>query len=290
MRIYEAIVVNSAPTGAPPGHITVKCPELGGDNELPFTVAPLYPGWTAGGWHSVPQAVPPETDVGVTEVRVLVAALSQYDLRWIGTSQQWSEITDNSATRCGARSPKGHHKIIVDDDVGVQIVVSEASSPTGAKNYLSIGADNSVQIGTKDGDVFYINGSTISLVNSDGDTFVMSGSNGISLVHHGGADMISVADGAVKVIGGDVQVVGGAVTVVGQGGVTLTDSTLGATPTNKMVLGDAFMQDLMTFLTACAGDAAMSPGVAAGANVFLANVIASIAFGSPYLSNVSKTA
>jgi len=142
LRVLEAVVIDSAPDGAPPGHISVYCPEIAGQAELPVTVAPLYSGWTAGGWHTTPQAVPPETD-NTEEVRVLILVFTEYDLRWVGTSQQWDEISENSATRCGARSHKGHHKIIIDDSLGVQI---HASNSSGSKNKIDVSTEDIVII------------------------------------------------------------------------------------------------------------------------------------------------
>jgi hypothetical protein len=293
VQVYEAIVVNSAPDGAPPGHISVYCPEIAGSEELPVTVAPLYPGWTAGGWHSQPQSVLPETESASggddDKVRVIIMAVTQYDLRWIGTSQYWSEITDNP-TRCGARSPKGHHKVILDDDAGVQIVVSDASNTSGPKNYMSIGTNNAVVLATADGATLYMEDGVVSILNSAGDTLVLDSSNGISIVHNGGGEILALESGLAKLIGANVQIVGGVVTVVGQGGIALTNDPLTVAPTEPLVMGSTFMSALNTFLLGCIADAAMSPGVATAATVLQAQVAISIALGSPYLSTVTETA
>ena len=289
LAVYEAVVTDAAPEGAPAGHIKVRIPEIA-DDELPHTVAPLYAGWTAGGWHTTPQAALPETYSGSDEeVRVVVIAVTEYDLRWFGTSQYWSEIKDNAATRCGARSPKGHHKIIMDDDVGVQIVVSDKDATSGANNYLSIGADNVIILSTKDGTTLYMEDGTVSLVNSAGDTLVMDDSNGISIVHNGGGDLLAIEDGVAKLMGTDVQIIGGAVTITGQGGIVLTDDLLGLATTEKLPMMETFLTDLSSAMAEVSAIAGLGLPVVNIATL-IANITTSLASGAPYLSTVTETA
>ena len=176
MQVFEAVVTDAAPDGAPAGHIKVYCPAIAGTAELPTLVAPLYPGWTGGGWQSVPQTTLPETDNDDPDaeenvVRVIILALTPYDLRWIGTAQIWSEIADNASTRCGVRSRKGHHKITIDDDDGVLIEVSDAALPNGPdKNSLLIGTDDTVTLSNSSGYKLLLDGLTIRLTNNVGPT------------------------------------------------------------------------------------------------------------------------
>lgn len=120
VQIFEAIVTDVAPDPDMPGFIKVKIPELFGDNELPCLVGPIHPGWTAGGWQSVPSATLPASDTSEEDVRVVVVKLAPYVYRYMGTTQGWSTIEGSPGTVCGVRSPDGKHTILMDAD-GVRI-------------------------------------------------------------------------------------------------------------------------------------------------------------------------
>jgi hypothetical protein len=115
-QFFEAIVTDPAPDSSMPGFIKVKIPELFGQNELPHLVGPVYPGWTAGGWHSVPSASLPSSVTDETDVRVLVVKLAPYVYRYVGTTQGWDAIEADPGAICGARSPDGKHTILLDAD------------------------------------------------------------------------------------------------------------------------------------------------------------------------------
>ncbi len=119
-QLFEAIVTDAAPDADLPGFIKVKIPELFGDVEVPYLVGPVHPGWTAGGWQSVPAAELPDSESDETDVRVLVVQMSPYVFRYIGTTQGWSTIEESPGTVCGVRSPDGKHSILMDAD-GVRV-------------------------------------------------------------------------------------------------------------------------------------------------------------------------
>lgn len=133
---FEAIVTDPAPDDAAPGNIRVRIPELFGDSEVPLDIAPLFPGWTAGGWQSVPGSTTPEN----TETRVIVIRVGPSSYRWIGTSQPWSTVTDAPGTIAGARSGDGKHWIILDNAKGVIIAVDTTSA-----KQIYLGSDAATQ-------------------------------------------------------------------------------------------------------------------------------------------------
>lgn len=209
---YEAIVTNSAPDDQMPGYIKVKVPGLCGELELPFLVGPIYPGWTAGGWHSTPKVEVPSGD-DETQARVIVVQMAPNVFRYIGTTQGWSEIEDSAGESAGMRSFDGSHSILVDAD-GVRITGFQEESRVNIKS-------------------------------------------------------------------GEVQ--------ISSPTIKLTSSLSGSTPTEPLILGQSFLSALQTFLQGCVADAAMSPGTAAAASVFLVGVTSSLSAKAPYLSSVSET-
>lgn len=213
VQIFEAIVTDVAPDSSMPGFIKVKIPELFGSDEVPYLIGPVYPGWTAGGWHSVPSDTLPSSDTDEDVVRVLVVKLAPYTYRYIGTTQGWSTIEDSPGSICGARSPDGKHTILFDAD-GARISAFEDAS------VLNLLSDEARLSGTK---------------------------------------------------------------------IRLTSAADGSAPTEPVILGTSFLTDLQTFLQGCIADAAMSPGVAASATAFMAQVTVSLASKSPYLSSTVET-
>lgn len=125
VQIFEAIVTDGAPDPDMPGFIKVRIPELF-DSELPHLVGPIHPGWTAGGWQSVPGSVLPESVSDETEVRVLVVKLAPYVYRYMGTTQGWDTVEATAGT-CGVRSSDGAHTILLDVD-GIRLAGFEEES------------------------------------------------------------------------------------------------------------------------------------------------------------------
>jgi hypothetical protein len=136
-QLYEAYVVDGAPDPLLPGHITVIVPELFGDDEIPFPIPPMVPGWAAGGWQSVPNATTPEGE----DTMVIVAMLGPETFRWIGTSQAWSLITDDPGSAAGARSGDGRHRVYMTDTDGARM---ETDGGSGAKVWVN--ADGTVDV------------------------------------------------------------------------------------------------------------------------------------------------
>lgn len=213
VQIFEAIVTNAAPDADMPGFIKVKIPELFGDDELPCLVGPIHPGWTAGGWQSVPAATLPASDTDEENVRVIVVKLAPYVYRYMGTTQGWSTIEGSPGTICGVRSPDDKHTILMDTD-GLRFSGFEDES------------------------------------------------------------IVNMLTGEVRVSSPKIR---------------FTTAADGSATTEPLILGTTFLTDLATFLQACIADAAMSPGVAAGATTWLVQVQAALAAKAPYLSATVET-
>lgn len=213
VQIFEAIVTDPAPDPDLPGFIKVKIPELFGQDELPQLVGPIHPGWTAGGWHSVPNSTLPSSVTDETDVRVLVIKLAPYVYRYIGTTQGWDVIEAAAGTICGVRSPDGKHTILMDAD-GIRLSGFEDES------------------------------------------------------------VVNVLTGEVRISSPKIR---------------FTTAADGSATTEPLILGTTFLTDLNTFLQGCVADAAMSPGVAAAAGTFMAQVTAALSAKAPYLSSVVET-
>ena len=281
-QIYEAIVVNSAPDPALPGHITVRIPDLFGENELPEPIPPLFPGGGSGGaWMSVPSAVPPEVDTDmVDENRIVVVRLSRETFRYLGTTEEWSRLVgDHAGKRAGARTPNGRVEVYIDDDGGFFAVVSSSADPDGAKSFINAGRDGRIQIATSDGTSIMMTEKQIVLINKSGDTITLDEDNGIVIMHHEGTASISMtAGGIIAVNGATVQVSGGTIEL---GGGTLA-------PLHKYILSIPFFTDLAVVMAEIAAIGAgiplMLPVPTPGAIAMAASLPASLASGPPYLS------
>lgn len=272
-----------------PGFVKVKIPELFGDNELPNLVGPIYTGWTAGGWQCVPGTTLPDSDTNETVVRVIVVRLSPYIYRYIGTTQGWDVIENSPGTKCGARSPNGLHYIVMENDDGIQIVVSSLDGGD-AKNFLSIGTDGTVTIGVNAGSIVHLADGTVSVQDSSGNTFILSEDNGIALSHSGGTELLSLSDGQAKLIGTDVLVAGGAVTIVGQGGIVLTNDLLGVASTEPLILGSTFLTALAAALTELVAAPTGLGMPTTNTMSMITDITTSLGAGAPYLSSVTETA
>ena len=284
LQFYEAEVVDLAPESAMPGYIGVRIPELFGADTMPTPVGPLFPG-TVGGWHSVPPLLTPEGET----TRVTVVRMAPYAFKYIGTTQEWSTVNDSQGTICGVRSGDGRHRILVNDSVGIQFVVSSADSSVNTKNYITIGTDGSVMIGTESGSLIAVSEITVSILNAAGDSVLIDSDDGIVIMHHGGVNMISLTTDAVKILGDDVQINANVVNVVGQSGIVFTDDLLGLAPVEPLVLGETFLTDLSAALAQLAAIAALGFPVT-DVVAMTVGIATSLATGAPYLSTVTKTA
>lgn len=288
VRYYSAVVTDNADPDEL-GRLRVICPELYGDDvtEFPDWIPPrVGPGaGPAAGWWFIPPV----------DAIVFLEESPAGDLRWSGGA--WGQVNTppeflaaNYPRRSGFTSPEGAHSLALDEDTGLLVLVVDPAAPDGVANYLSLdGAAGEAKIGLSSGALFSMNATQAVLMTPAGDTLILDADNGITLAHNAGAEFLSLSSGVALLSGADVQVAGGAVTVTGQGGITLTSDPLGVAPTEPVILGTSFLTDLATFLSGCAGDAAMSPGVAAAASTFLAQVSAALGAGAPYLSAVTAT-
>lgn len=287
-RYYSAIVTDNADPDEL-GRIRVICPELYGDGEteLPKWIPPRVSSGTgpASGWWFIPPL----------DAIVVLEASPAGELRWSGGS--WggvntvpSFLAANYPRRSGFTSPEGGHSVALDEDAGLLVLVTDPADPDGVANYLALdGEAGEAKIGLVSGTTLVLSESQVAILTSAGDTLVLDIDNGITLAHQAGAEFLSLADGVVMLAGTDFQIMAGAVNMVGQGGITLTSDSTGVAPTEPVVLGTSFLTDLATFLTGAAADTAMSPGVAAAAATFLAQVQASLAAGAPHLSTVTAS-
>jgi hypothetical protein len=146
LQLYEAIVVDAAPSGGAPGHLSVQIPELFGEDTLPVTVAPLFPGWSGGGWQSVPGTVTPDGQ----QTRVIVAQLGPESFRWIGTSQWWDFVAGAPGAQSGARSGDGRHRVYLSNDIGIGLETDLGGSivvrADGSVDVTSTGAAGEVRL------------------------------------------------------------------------------------------------------------------------------------------------
>lgn len=211
-QLYEAIVKDGAPNADLPGHLIVEIPELYGTGvECPLLIPPAFPGWTAGGWQSVPNSVNPDGG----DVRVLVQYLGPSTFRWIGTSQGWSSITDNPGVRAGTRSPDGRHFIYLDNTIGILIQVAPGTSKTGPKSFIKIGTEPIIEMRTSTGGTIQLNANQAVMMSPGGDAFTMD-DNGVLLMHRDGVASVSLRSGDVASIAGtSVQISGGTIEMGG---------------------------------------------------------------------------
>lgn len=279
VQFYEAIVIDSAPDPSRPGHIKVRIPELYQDLDVPVLIAPLFPGWHAGGWQSVPSIENPDDDGD--PVRVIVVHLGSRTFRWIGTSQPWSFVTDYPGDRAGARSGDGRHYVAIGNDLGFQTAVQKTDAST--MSFISVTPSGEVEARTADGSAFGMNADQVYMVNSHGDILMLDGNNGIALMHKNGIAMLALEDGDVaKLNGTNVQISGGTIEL--GGGVV--------SPMHPYMLSLTFLSKLSSVL---AEVIAIGAGIPAGMPIptpnsasMVAEIATSLSSGPPYLSTRIK--
>ncbi len=273
IQLYEAIVTDAAPDASLPGHIKVQIPELFEDVELPISIPPLFPGWTAGGWQSIPSVDNPDGG----DSRVIVIRLGNQSFRWIGTGQADAFISDNPGTRAGARSGDGRHRIWIDDTDGFFAqVASDSEAPS---NYININPDDTIRMQTADGTTLAMTETQFVAINASGDALILDSDNGVSLTHQGGVANLSLRSGDVAALSGSaVQINGG--TIEMGGGVI--------PPIHGYILSLTFLADLALLaadvVAAGAAIPSMSPYVATNATNMIAKIATSLSAGAPYLS------
>lgn len=274
IQLYEAVVIDAAPDDALPGHIKVRIPELFDDLEVPITIPPLYPGWFAGGWHSVPSAVNPDDDSG--EVRVVVIRLGNLSFKWIGTSQSDAFITDNPGTRSGARSGDGRHRVFVDDGAGFFVEIGSDSESTS--NFISVAPDDKITIQTADGAVIALDDANLNLLNSAGDVLSMADGN-ITLMQKDGIANLSLRGGDIAALSGSVVQISGGTIELGSGAVP---------PIHGYILSLTFLADLALVCADIIATGAAIPGmvpyVATNTISMVTKIGSSLGAGAPYLS------
>lgn len=239
----------------------------------------------ASGWFYVPPV----------DAVVVVERDAAGVLRWTGGT--WGAVNTipellaaNYPRRSGFTSPEGATVLALDEDTGLLVMVPDAADPDGPANFMALDGDaGEAKIGLASGTLFMLTGTQVIAMTPAGASLVLDEDNGIVLTHQDGAEFLSLSSGVATLSGTDVQVVGGAVTVTGQGGITLSNDPTGVTPTEPVILGTSFLTDLATFLAGCVADAAMSPGVAAAAGTFMAEVATALGAGAPYLSGTTTT-
>ena len=175
VQLYEAEVIDGRPDANLPGHIKVKIPQLFRDNEVPTLIPPMYPGSPFGGWQSIPWPVNPDDDS--VPIRVIIAHLGGNSFRWLGTSQSWSEVSDNPETRSGARSADGRHHVTLDSDLGVELSASFSDGKTHTLNLNAAGIrleheDGVSFLSMESGDITRLNGGSVKI---SGTTIEMGG-------------------------------------------------------------------------------------------------------------------
>lgn len=287
MLLYRATVADNADEDEL-GKLSLVITELSGPDEpYPRWVPPLVANGAgpSSGWWNVPP-------VGA---QVLVLADQAGRLRWLGG--EWGDVNvpppmlaGNYPLRAGFTSPQGLHALALDEDHGLILLVSDPADPDGPAMYLTIDPDtDEVKLGTLAGCLVTINPDQLLIMHSTGHTLNMHGSDGITLMHSGGAELISLEDGLLKLYGTDVQIAAGACTIVGQGGITLTSDLLGLAPTEPLILGTTFLTDLAAAITELAAAPTMFGLPTTNALGMVANIATALGAGAPYLSNVTTT-
>lgn len=281
--MYEAEVVDLAPDSALPGYINVRIPELFGPDTMPTPVGPLFSG-SVGGWHCTPTLRTPEGET----TRVIVIKVAPYVYKYVGTTQGWETVNDSQGTACGVRSGNGRHRILLKDDTGLQMVVSPSDDGVTTKNYVSVGTDGTISLGTQSGSTVAISEVTISVLNAAGDALLLDSDDGIILVHHDGVSVVSLTEDEIKMLSKSVQVNANTVNIVGRSGIVLTDDLTGLTPTESLLLGNTFLIDLSKALTELAAIVALGFPTT-NTLAMIVSIASSLGAGAPYLSTVSKT-
>jgi hypothetical protein len=274
IQLYEAVVTDAAPDANLPGHIKVRIPELFDDLEVPITIPPMYPGWFAGGWHSVPSALNPDTDA--EDVRVIVIRLGNMSFKWIGSSQSDAFITDNPGTRAGARSGDGRHRLFLDNTAGFFSQI--ASDTEDTFNFISVAPDDTIVIQTADGSTMSLSEKQVNLLTADGDVLSMNDGD-ITLMQQDGVASLSLRTGDIAALSGkNVQISGSTIEL---GGGTIP-------PIHPYVLSMTLLADLVAVLADVVAIGAaiptMTPFVATNAISMIAKVSTSLSAGAPYLS------
>lgn len=287
MKVFRATVADNADADEL-GKLSLVIPELSGEDEpYPRWVPPLvHNGAGPGsGWWNVPP-------VGA---QVLVQADQAGRLRWTGG--EWGDVNTppellvgNYPLRAGFTSPQGLHALALDEDHGLILLVSDPADPDGVAMYLTMDPDtDEVKLGTIAGNTLVLNPDQVLIMSAAGHLLNLHGSDGIALVHSGGAELISLEDGLLKLYGTDVQIAAGACTIVGQGGITLTSDLTGLAPVEPLVLGITFLTDLAAALTELAAAPTMFGLPTTNTLAMVASIATALGAGAPYLSTVTST-
>lgn len=281
--LYEAEVVDGNPDASRPGHIKVKIPQLFRDKEFPGLIPPLFPGSPFGGWQSIPTSINP--DDNSLPVRVVVIHLGGSAFRWLGTSQWWSEITENAGTRVGVRSPDGRHKITLDSTEGFFVAVeSDADEDSSASVAISPSGDSiimSVRTGVKL--EMSPNKMEWTVPQNSGQHKITADNSGVVISAAENNSSLSMTSG------GQTDLVGGTVNIIGDN-INLKGSVGPAT--HAYLLSTTFFTDLALVLADLLATGAaipsMSPYVAANATTMISKITTSMTSGAPYLSSRIK--
>ena len=270
------------------GRLQLLIPPLSGSDEpYPGWVQPRVPGGSAACgmiW------IPPVDSV------VLVDVDQAGRVRWSGEAfGALNTIPDalriNYPLRAGFSSPSGDHLVLVDDDQGAIMQATSRADPDGAVAYVAVLDTGVVQAQTPGSGVLLLSDSQAYLSNGAGDAISLDETDGIIVIHKGGAEYLALTSGVAALSGTAVQVSGGTV--------ELGDGVAPAThkyPLTTTHFGDwiSWLTAIDTFMTACAA-AAVEPALSAAAiafqlsepvGVFHGKHTTSLAAGAPYLSTV----
>lgn len=262
-QLFEAIVVDAAPDPEYPGFLRVKIPDLTGGDDYPHLVGPMFPGWVAGGWQSIPAAKTPEGE----PTRLIVHYGGENTIRWFATTQVMPSIASNQGLAAGARSPDGRHYVNIHNTRGITLGVQTDGETT--YSYIAIKPDGSIQFQAGQ-NVTKFGSDQIFLMSSDSHALDLS-TNGAILMNGDGKTFVSLT-GGVASLRGDNVVLAGATITMGDGNVL---------PTERLLKTNSFFPALGGALT----EMVAAIGVPCPtATALVAALSASLSAGDPYLS------
>lgn len=272
-QVFEALLVDNTPDPERPGFLRLKIPDLSGGDPYPHLVGPMFAGWVAGGWQSIPAVKTPEGQ----PTRLLVHYGGDGTVRWFGTSQLMPEVANAPGTVTAVRSADGRHYISISDSNGIRIATKRNNEDF--YSYIALGTDGVLQI----------QGSGTAIVRFNDDGFYMQspqkhalsmGDSSFILTHGNGNSFINLAADSAQLQGKTVSI-GGNTILLGDGQ---------ALPTHRYIKSTAFFTALATSLLEIVAVLA-TPGPLSGplpltnTSALAAALNTSLSAGDPYLSS-----
>lgn len=270
-QVFEALLVDNTPDPERPGFLRLKIPDLSGGDPYPHLVGPMFAGWVAGGWQSIPAVKTPEGQ----PTRLLVHYGGDGTVRWFGTSQLMDIVGSSPGTMSAVRSGDGRHYMLIDSLHGIQMSVKQDGADL--YSYLSISPSGNLQLQSASNTLLKLD-SGFYLQTSQSHALSM-GSGGVLMVHGAGGTFLNLAETSAH-LQGEVVNIGGNAILLGTGQ---------ALPTHRYIKSNAFFTDLASALLSVV-TALSTPGPLTGpvplptVASFASDLITSMTVGDPFLS------